>query len=55
MFVNNTAYFLLIVFSGASSPLTDLPRWMQSISWGLCLLGGFSQPGASSPGRAYAG
>lgn len=40
MFVNNTAYFLLLVFSGANIPLTDLPNWMRSISWGLPLTRG---------------
>jgi ABC-2 type transport system permease protein len=32
MFVNNTVYFLLLVFSGANLDLTTLPRWMQTIS-----------------------
>lgn len=40
MFVNNAAYFLLLVFSGANIPLTDLPGWMRSISWGLPLTRG---------------
>lgn len=40
MFVNNAAYFLLLVFSGANIPLADLPRWMQTISWSLPLTRG---------------
>jgi ABC-2 type transport system permease protein len=32
MFVNNTVYFLLLVFSGANIPLADMPAWMQAIS-----------------------
>lgn len=32
MFVNNTAYFLLLVFSGANLDISTLPRWMQAVS-----------------------
>jgi len=32
MFVNNTVYFLLLLFSGANVPLTDLPGWIRSAS-----------------------
>jgi len=32
MFVNNTVYFLLLLFSGANVPLAVLPPWMQTIS-----------------------
>jgi ABC-2 type transport system permease protein len=32
MLVNNTVYFLLLVFSGANIPVEDLPKWMQAIS-----------------------
>jgi ABC-2 type transport system permease protein len=31
-FVNNTVYFLLLIFSGANIDLNTLPAWMQSIS-----------------------
>ncbi len=42
MFVNNTAYFLLLVFSGANVKLSALPSWMQAISWGLPLTRGIA-------------
>jgi ABC-2 type transport system permease protein len=42
MFVNNTAYFLLLVFSGANVPIASLPAWMQAISWGLPLTRGIA-------------
>ncbi len=32
MFLNNTIYFLLMVFSGANLPLDKMPGWMQAIS-----------------------
>ena len=32
MFVNNTVYFLLLIFSGANVDLNLLPSWMQAIS-----------------------
>ena len=37
MFVNNTVFFLLLVFSGANLPLDRMPAWMQTISAGLPL------------------
>lgn len=42
MFVNNTAYFLLLVFSGANVKLSALPAWMQAVSWGLPLTRGIA-------------
>lgn len=33
MFINNTFYFLLLVFSGANVQLQILPAWMQAISF----------------------
>src|SRR3990170_3288943 len=42
MFVNNTAYFLLLVFSGANIPLADMPAWMQTVAWGLPLTRGIA-------------
>jgi ABC-2 type transport system permease protein len=42
MFVNNTAYFLLLVFSGANVPIASMPAWMQAISWGLPLTRGIA-------------
>ncbi len=32
MFVNNTVYFLLLIFSGANIDLNILPVWMQTLS-----------------------
>ncbi len=32
MFVNNTVYFLLLLFSGANVPLSDLPGWIRDAS-----------------------
>ena len=32
MFVNNTVYFLLLIFSGANVDLNLLPGWMQALS-----------------------
>ena len=32
MFVNNTVYFLLLLFSGANLPLDRLPSWIQVVS-----------------------
>jgi ABC-2 type transport system permease protein len=32
MFVNNTVYFVLLVFSGANLDLPSLPTWMQVVS-----------------------
>lgn len=32
MFVNNTVYFLLLIFSGANLELATLPSWMQTVS-----------------------
>lgn len=42
MFVNNTVYFLLLIFSGANVPIAELPRWMQWISAALPLTRGIS-------------
>jgi ABC-2 type transport system permease protein len=40
MFVNNTVYFLLLVFSGANIPLSTLPGAFQSLSFILPLTRG---------------
>ena len=42
MFVNNTFYFLLLAFSGANIPLTEMPGWMQSVGWALPLTRGIA-------------
>ena len=40
MFINNTVYFLLLLFSGANIPLATLPAWMQTVSAALPLTRG---------------
>lgn len=40
MFINNTVYFLLLLFSGANIPLVTLPAWMQTVSAALPLTRG---------------
>lgn len=42
MFVNNTVYFLLLLFSGANVPLHDLPGWIRAISSFLPLTHGIA-------------
>jgi ABC-2 type transport system ATP-binding protein len=42
MFVNNTVYFLLLVFCGANVPLTVLPGWMRAVSQFLPLTRGIA-------------
>lgn len=37
MFINNTTYFLLMLFSGANLALDRMPAWLQAISAGLPL------------------
>jgi len=42
MFVNNTVFFSLLVFSGANLDLTKMPAWMQAISQALPLTRGIA-------------
>lgn len=42
MFVNNTVYFVLLIFSGANVPLAVLPDWMRAISQVLPLTRGIA-------------
>ncbi len=42
MFINNTVYFLLLLFSGANLPLQSLPAWMQTLSNALPLTRGIA-------------
>ena len=42
MFVNNTVYFLLLVFSGANIPLSILPASMRAVSQVLPLTRGIA-------------
>ncbi len=40
MFINNTVFFLLLIFSGANLPPDKMPAWIQAISNGLPLTRG---------------
>lgn len=40
MFINNFVYFLLLIFSGANVALSQMPAWMQAISYALPLTRG---------------
>ena len=42
MHINNTVYFLLLLFSGANLVVEILPKWMQMISRGLPLMRGIT-------------
>ncbi len=42
MFVNNTVFFSLLLFSGANIPVAILPAWMQSVSQALPLTRGIA-------------
>ena len=42
MLINNTVYFLLLVFSGANVAIAQLPAWMQAISQVLPLTRGIA-------------
>ncbi|MFQ5577467.1 MAG: ABC transporter permease [Anaerolineae bacterium] len=42
MFVNNTVFFLLLIFSGANIRLDTLPAWMQAVSQALPLTRGIA-------------
>lgn len=42
MFVNNSVYFLLLIFSGANIPLDQMPYWMQAVAWCLPLTRGIA-------------
>ncbi len=52
MFVNNTVYFLLLVFSGANVALSDLPQWMQAVSFVLPLTRGIAAARLAVDGAA---
>jgi ABC-2 type transport system permease protein len=53
MFVNNTVYFLLLIFSGANIPPASLPAWMQVISNGLPLTRGIAAARALITGAGW--
>ena len=42
MFINNLAYFALLIFSGANVPIANLPGWVAAISWALPLTRGIA-------------
>lgn len=42
MFVNNSVYFLLLLFSGANIPISSLPAGLQTLSWALPLTRGIA-------------
>jgi ABC-2 type transport system permease protein len=52
MFVNNTVYFLLLIFSGANVDLQVLPVWMQAISKILPLTRGIASARALIAGAS---
>ncbi len=54
MFVNNTVYFVLLVFSGANLELSTLPKWMQVVSNYLPLTRGIASARAIIAGHGLA-
>jgi ABC-2 type transport system permease protein len=52
MFVNNTVYFLLLIFSGANVDLAVLPGWMQTLSNALPLTRGIASARALIAGAS---
>ncbi|MDH5506549.1 MAG: ABC transporter permease [Anaerolineae bacterium] len=54
MFVNNTVFFLLLIFSGANIEVATLPGWMQSVSWGLPLTRGIASAREVIAGKSLA-
>jgi ABC-2 type transport system permease protein len=51
MFVNNTVYFALLIFSGANVDISVLPAWMQAISRALPLTRGIAAARALIAGQ----
>ncbi|NPV56457.1 MAG: ABC transporter permease [Anaerolineae bacterium] len=54
MFVNNTVYFSLLIFSGANIPIANLPAWVRAISYGLPLTRGVAAARAIISGMELA-
>ena len=54
MFINNTVYFVLLIFSGANVPVSALPGWMQAISQALPLTRGIAAARALIAGAGLA-
>ncbi len=55
MFVNNTVFFLLLVFSGANVPIARLPGWAQTVSQALPLTRGIASARSVIAGENLAG
>ncbi len=53
MFVNNTVYFLLLLFSGANVPLDTMPAWMLAVSNVLPLTRGIASARALISGQPF--
>jgi ABC-2 type transport system permease protein len=53
MFVNNTVFYALLIFSGANIPVASLPGWMQVISSGLPLTRGIAAARALITGASW--
>jgi len=54
MFINNTVYFALLIFSGANVPIATLPAWMRIISEALPLTRGIAAARAIIAGAPWA-
>jgi ABC-2 type transport system permease protein len=54
MFINNSVYFVLLIFSGANIPLTSLPAWMLSFAQILPLTRGIAAARALIAGSSLA-
>lgn len=53
IFINNTAYFLLLIFSGANLPIDKMPAWMQAISQMVPLTRGIQAARALVNGASF--
>ncbi len=52
MFINNSVYFLLLLFSGANIPISQLPPPLQAVSWALPLTRGIASARALIAGAS---
>ncbi len=52
MFINNSVYFLLLLFSGANIPISQLPPPLQVVSWALPLTRGIASARALIAGAS---
>jgi ABC-2 type transport system permease protein len=53
MFINNTVYFALLIFSGANIPIASMPDWMQTISLLLPMTRGIAAARALILGASF--